>query len=184
MTGADGSTGRSDAASSGPSAYCVASVAYYQRCGSGVTPACVDTKKQECAKEESVYSAAYINAATTCEAPTSACDPQTKRDCEARALAGATPTTAQTKLRDDYCKTCNPTSSKCATTFYSFGTGTSTDGPGYFGFVMNDATVAQMDASCTGSALQIGNLRCQDAFAGCIQQIYAQAVQPIQTNCN
>jgi hypothetical protein len=180
----DGAVTTGDGAPAAPSAYCVASVAYYQRCGSGVTPACVDTKKQECVKEEALYSAAYIKAATSCEGPTAACDLQTKHDCEARALAAATPTTAQAKLRDDYCKTCSPTSSKCPTTFYTFGTGTTTDGVGYFAFVMNDSTIAQMDASCTGSALEIGQLRCQDAFAGCIQGIYTKAVAPTQTNCN
>jgi hypothetical protein len=182
VTNGDGAS--ADGAPGAPSTYCVASVAYYQRCGRGVTAACVDTKKQECVKEEAAYSAAYIKAATTCEGPSAACDPQTKRDCEARALAAATPTAVQVKLRDDYCKTCNPTSSRCATTFYTFGTGTNTDGLGYFGFVMNDATVGQMDAKCTGTALKIGNLRCQDAFAGCIQGIYGQAVLPIQTSCN
>ena len=179
---ASGTEGGADA--SGPSAYCAADVAYYQRCGKNVTAACVDTKKTECQKEEAVYSAAFIKAATACMGPSATCDEKTKIACEAKQLSAAQPTPAQAKLRDDYCKTCAPTSSTCSSTFYTFSSDGTSDGPGYFAFVLADTSVQKIDAQCTGSALQHGTVTCKDAYSTCSQQIYSAAILPLQTNCN
>jgi hypothetical protein len=177
-----GTSGTSGTSGVPSSQYCGTTVSYYQRCGKGVTPACITTKQQQCTKEEGIYSTAYLQAAATCQSGSASCDTAAKHDCESRFFGSTAPTAVDIKFRNDACQTCPST--KCSSTFFSFGIGTTPDGPGYFAYVMNDTYVQQMDQQCTGSALQIGNLRCEDALQNCVQAIFSKAVAPVQSNCN
>lgn len=145
---------------SAPASFCDALSTAYARCGGATS--CGTAMSADCAKLASLLAPSVLEGATSCVKSTDCgSDPLA---CLGKALGGATPSAAQTKLGTDYCSSCSVVGGDACNTAF-IGTA---DVPG-LGFALlpfGDALMTEIDTECTTSSL--GKTACQGAFSTCL----------------
>jgi len=188
----DAGTGGNDAATS---SICDLTRAYVLDCNAGPDagdqltcgPTGFDTW---CPKnDQAINSDAYRRAESMCLTHAN-CTAATRRDCELRSYATATPTAAQKNVVAAYCATCEPAEAgACATretTYDPMKGPDSIDDVFIAAWELNDTLADQIRAKCTGTALDggiddqleagAGKSACLKAFGSCAGDIYINAL--------
>ena len=139
-----------------------------------------------CAQNDANNSEAFRRAEIAC-LPSVECTGIARKDCEYQLYAKDTPTTAQKKLVQAYCETCEPSDVGGCTersTSYDSAKGPSTV-PDVFiaAWELSDGLVDLIRTSCTGDALTstidggaVDPAKCEQAFGSCAAGAYIDAL--------
>jgi hypothetical protein len=173
----DGGSSGGDASATANSAACDALVAFQQRCGEdaySTSAACATGRKQNCSGTLAVFTPTFQAAIAACDVASTTCD-NGPGSCYDTQLASVQPTAAQAKVRDDYCKGC-PAVPSCTSSFFTIDP-TNGDGPGVGVLEVTDAIAAQIDATCTGTALLDAGegTDCTTSFGSCVADVVVSA---------
>jgi hypothetical protein len=157
--------------------YCAALAVYAQACGLG-HDICDDAGVRfaaDCDTEDiDVNSATFEAAEMACFTPAN-CSPAALVACDYAQFPTHTPTATQAKLVSDYCATCAPDASSCATTAieYEASDADAATVSAIFtaAWQYSDLITGQIDELCTGAALEVNDAgSCDDAFGACVQR--------------
>jgi hypothetical protein len=135
------------------------------------------------ASDKAVNSASYRRAEALCLVKKN-CDPFSRRDCEYRSYATATPSAAQKAVVAAYCQTCEPNDATCPARKIDYDPALgpkSTDDVFVAAWELSDAIDDDIRAKCTGDALDAGaaagdTAACLKAFGSCAAGVYLDAV--------
>jgi hypothetical protein len=159
---------------------CKALIHYDQRCAStaaAASNACAVARNKECGKYAIMISDAFMQGVQSCSGDNTVCGDL--NGCVDTLLASATHTATQVKVRNDYCTTCGADAGPmCPGEFFRI----TPDGvgPGYLVIQLSDPMLADVDAKCTGKALDLSMPgTCRDAFLACASAV-AQNAAPMQ----
>jgi hypothetical protein len=152
---------------------CEAIIATAQRCADtpeARTPACAQARRADCDQATATMSVAYHDAVVECFTATMPCgDADT---CIRDQLAKSGPTEAMRKVKVDFCATCGDEAGPdCAAAFFRISADDGM-GAGFTVLEASDVVVRDIDAKCTGSALDVagqGATDCPSAFVACAQ---------------
>lgn len=182
---ADGAIPPSDGASptdgaSGPT-LCEQTKAYALGCGATVKDLnCGEKFDAWCqANDSAINSAAFRAAQKTCLVQAN-CMPNVRKNCEYKVESAFTPTTAQKKLVEAYCATCEPGVGACLTshTTYDPNKGpNSVDDVFVAAWELADPVVDEIRTKCLGADAGAGDAgSCLKTFAGCAADVYLSRV--------
>jgi len=167
---------------------CVAVIGYDKRCADtpeAQSDACANARKAGCDKSTLTMSVDYHAAAVKCFTTTVQCGDTDA--CVSAELAKAKPTDAMLKVRDDYCATCGDEAGPdCKNAFFKISADDG-NGDGYMILQVSDDVARDIDAKCTGSALDIagqGATNCREGFAGCAQGELENAAPALPDACS
>jgi hypothetical protein len=185
-----------DASTTGPvgsgggpatNAACEAIIAYDQRCSDTQemhTQKCGDDRKTTCTQATKTMSDAYRSAVVACFTSSVACGDTDA--CVSDKLSTGQPTAAMLKVRDDYCATCGDEAGPdCKNAFFRISNDDG-NGDGYMILQVSDDVAADIDAKCTGSALNpadLGATNCRDGFAYCATNEQQNALPTLPDSC-
>ena len=185
----------SSPASSQGSAYCTTEFATLQKCGVlNVAPDCLSALESECSQaleSSPLFSAAGLQAETTCSAQVTDCScytsgcsdagaaqAQAAEACIVAQLSAVHPSDAVQKLQKDFCAACPDGASKALPTSCS-SLDSGPDGGAGEGIVFrafSDTVVLQIDEQCTGASLVAfdagaATYDCYESFVKCFGDV-------------
>jgi hypothetical protein len=161
---------------SATSNYCSALASYAKQCK--LNDACTQAHIQSCTTSAATFSDAYLTAVAQCASENACGDAGgsvAASSCIATKTASITPTAAQTKLGNDYCRACpasGQSSAQCSATFFAPATGATPAGIGVLLLEFSDALVEQIDSTCIGIDATLG---CEAGFFVCELGVIGQS---------